>query len=111
MIKAIAIVFGGIVGLWSGYTVFYEGRLERPKYTVLQKDKEIELRSYESFRVAQTERGEGKEELSQGFRVVARYLFGGNSEQKSMSMTVPVIQENKPKGMQVAFVMSEKEKD
>lgn len=111
MIKVIVIALGGLVGLWSGYTVLYEGSLERPKYSVLQKEGPVEIRAYESFRVAQTTRGEGKEELSQGFRVVARYIFGGNEEQKSMSMTVPVIQENQSQGMQVAFVMSEKEKD
>ena len=111
MIKVIVIALGGLVGLWSGYTVLYEGSLERPKYSVLQKDGSVEIRAYESFRVAQTTRGEGKEELSQGFRVVARYIFGGNEEQKNMSMTVPVIQENQSQGMQVAFVMSEKEKD
>ena len=111
MIKVIVIALGGLVGLWSGYTVLYEGSLERPKYSVLQKEGAVEIRAYESFRVAQTTRGEGKEELSQGFRVVARYIFGGNEEQKSMSMTVPVIQENQSQGMQVAFVMSEKEKD
>ena len=111
MIKVIVIALGGLVGLWSGYTVLYEGSLERPKYSVLQKDGSVEIRAYESFRVAQTTRGEGKEELSQGFRVVARYIFGGNEEQKSMSMTVPVIQENQSQGMQVAFVMREKEKD
>ena len=111
MIKVIVIALGGLVGLWSGYTVLYEGSLERPKYSVLKKEGSVEIRAYESFRVAQTTRGEGKEELSQGFRVVARYIFGGNEEQKSMSMTVPVIQENQSQGMQVAFVMSEKEKD
>ena len=111
MVKIIVIALGGLVGLWSGYTVLYEGRLERPTYNVLQKDGKIEIRAYDSFRVAQTRRGEGREELSQGFRVVARYIFGGNEEQKSMSMTVPVIQENQSQGMQVAFVMSEKEKD
>ena len=111
MIKVIVIALGGLVGLWSGYTVLYEGRLERPAYDVLHKDGKVEIRVYKSFRVAQTKRGKGKEELSQGFRVVARYIFGGNEAQKSMSMTVPVIQENQSKGMQVAFVMSKKEKD
>ena len=111
MIKVIVIALGGLIGVWSGYTVLYEGRLEQPTYDVVQKDGKIEIRAYNSFRVAQTKRGNGKEELSQGFRVVARYIFGGNEEQKNMSMTVPVIQENQSQGMQVAFVMSEKEKN
>ena len=93
MIKVIVIALGGLVGLWSGYTVLYEGSLERPTYNVLHKEGSVEIRAYNSFRVAQTKRGEGKEELSQGFRVVARYIFGGNEEQKSMSMTVSVIQD------------------
>ena len=111
MIKVIVIALGGIVGLWSGYTVLYEGNLESPSYKVLSKAGSYEIRSYDSFRVAQTQRGEGREELSQGFRAVARYIFGGNDEQKSLSMTAPVLQENQSKGMQVSFVMSAKENE
>jgi DNA gyrase inhibitor GyrI len=66
---------------------------------------------YESFRVAQTEQKRGEENLRQGFRKVAGYLFGGNEEQRSMSMTAPVIQENHNEGIRVAFVMSTKEVD
>lgn len=109
MIKMIVIVVGGFVGLWSGYTVLYEGSLESPSYTVLEKNGAREIRMYEPFRVAQTLRGEGQEELSQGFRTVARYIFGGNEAQKKMSMTAPVIQQNQSKGVQVAFVMSAQE--
>ena len=111
MIKVIVIALGGLVGVWSGYTVLYEGKLEQPAYDVLQKDGKVEIRAYDSFRVAQTKRGKGREELSQGFRVVARYIFGGNDENKNMSMTVPVIQENQSHGMQVAFVMSKNEQN
>ena len=109
MIKIILLSVGGVLGLWSGYTVFYEGNLESPQYSVLEKEDGFELRSYESFRIAQTQRGSGEMELRQGFRTIARYIFGGNSENKSLSMTTPVIQENLQEGMNVSFVMSAKE--
>ena len=109
MLQIILLSVAGVLGLWSGYTVLYEGNLETPKYSVLEKDGRFELRAYSAFRIAQTQRGTGDAELRQGFRTVARYIFGGNADNKSLSMTAPVIQENRADGMNVSFVMSAKE--
>ena len=110
MINTVLVVFGVIIVGWSGYTVGFEGRLEKPEYTVLQTFQGIEIRSYPPFQVAQTQTEKGKEGLYRGFRLVAGYIFGGNQEERSMSMTAPVIQENTDSNMNVAFFMSKEEK-
>jgi len=111
MIKTALVVLGVIVIGWSGYTVGYEGRLETPQYTIVQKIDGVEIREYSPFRVAQTQVAQGKKGLYQGFRSVAGYIFGGNQEAKSMAMTAPVIQENTESKMNVAFFMSKAESD
>ena len=109
MIKTALVVLSVILIGWSGYTVGYEGRLETPQYTIVKKLDGIEIREYSPFRVAQTQTSQGQRGLSQGFRLVAGYIFGGNQEEKSMAMTAPVIQENTDTKMNVAFFMSKAE--
>ena len=111
MIKTALVIFGVIIVGWSGYTVGFEGRLEKPEYTVLQKFQGVEIREYPPFQVAQTQTEKGQEGLYRGFRMVAGYIFGGNQEERSMAMTAPVIQENGASNMNVAFFMSKEETD
>ena len=106
----------GALGLWVGYTALYEGRLDSPKYSVLSSEKNFEVRDYEPFTVASTalqEQGQGQ--LSNGFRILAGYIFGGNDKGESLAMTAPVLQQNgvntgllasaSEQGMTMAFVM------
>ena len=110
-------IVGGLMGVWAVYTVVFEGGLETPKYTVVQSDGRIDVREYERFRIASTSLPAGVE-AGQGFRVLARYIFGGNQASESMAMTAPVIQQYGPgqglptasaeteDGSRMAFVMS-----
>lgn len=85
-----------LVGVWGGYTKIAEGGLEEPAYTVIESLTEGEIRQYEPFIVAQTEpSAPGDPGLREGFRVLAGYIFGGNSPNESMPMTAPVLQQNK----------------
>jgi hypothetical protein len=64
---------------------------EGPQYKVLKKDGDYEIRKYESYIIAKTTvAGTYKEATSQGFRILANYIFGGNKSQKKISMTSPV---------------------
>ena len=65
--------------------------IEEPKYRVILSEGEIEVRDYEPFIVAET-RVDGPMDSAgnHAFRILANYIFGGNSEQKKISMTAPV---------------------
>jgi len=73
--------------------------IEEPKYTVLEKTPPFEVRSYAPMILAQTQvDGDLDEASSQGFRLIAAYIFGQNQVSEKIAMTAPVAiegQENK----------------
>ena len=80
-----------IVSLWSlcGY---FGSRVEQTDYTVLKKVSDYEVREYPSHIVAQTTvQGSYDASMSQGFTIVAGYIFGGNIKKESIAMTAPVM--------------------
>ncbi len=69
--------------------------LEEPKYTVLEQAELFELRQYEPYIVAETlVEGNFADVGNEGFRRLARYIFGNNRKQASIDMTAPVGQES-----------------
>lgn len=87
------IAFVVILVLWSIYGVF-GSRVEQTDYTVLQKKNGYEIREYPAHIVAQTTvQGPYRESMSTGFRIVAGYIFGGNTKKESIAMTAPVVSE------------------
>ena len=64
-----------------------------PKYRVVKKLGEVEIREYPSLILAQTslKKSDYDQEGSNGFRTVAGYIFGGNQSQQKIAMTAPVI--------------------
>jgi len=66
---------------------------EEPPYTATLKEGEFELREYPSLIAAEvTVSGERSEAISAGFRLLAGYIFGGNTKKQSIAMTAPVTQ-------------------
>lgn len=64
---------------------------ETPKYAVLEKDGNIEIRQYESFVEAFIELNSDYDSaLGQGFNALAGYIFGGNQRREHFAMTAPV---------------------
>lgn len=71
--------------------------LEEPPYTVVESCDLYEIRDYAGYSVASTAVSTSSDSGSmegvangQAFNLLAAYLFGGNDEQKQMSMTTPV---------------------
>jgi hypothetical protein len=66
---------------------------EEPRYTVLQAQGPLEIRQYGARLAAETD-VTGSEEFSrnEGFRRLARYIFGANSSKGGIAMTAPVAQ-------------------
>ena len=80
-----------IIGLWSVWG-FFGSRVEQADYTVVKKMKGYEIREYPAHIVAQTTvQGSYGESMGNGFRIVAGYIFGGNTKKESIAMTAPVV--------------------
>lgn len=70
------------------------GQYNEPAYTVTLTSSAVELRQYAPMIVAEvTVSGERKEAISQGFRLIADYIFGNNTAQQNVAMTTPVMQQ------------------
>jgi len=98
--------------------------LETPKYKVLRTwpagsgalDGVVELRSYEPFTVARKSMDgsagfNSVEGGGAGFNSLASYLFGGNAQEESMAMTMPVEIEKSAEGggaSSMSFVLPSK---
>jgi hypothetical protein len=88
----IGIGAAALTGLWAGYTSFYEGNLDGPRYQTQRVDGAFELRQYQPFVIAQTAMTSAKRKgMSGGFRVLAGYIFGGNQPAERLPMTAPVV--------------------
>ncbi len=116
-------------GAWYGVTEMTQGNLEEPKFRQIQSEGDFELRQYESIVLASTPmKTDERSGMNGGFRVLARYIFGGNKPAESLPMTAPVLTQkgeslpmtvpvlsgpsmeapsvvNSPGGMTMAFVM------
>lgn len=83
---------------------FFGIRLEeQPKYEVIEAlDEDVEIREYQPALLARlTVEGEFDQAVDQAFDRLARYIFGENSRNLRMSMTVPV--EQHPEGQRMAM--------
>jgi hypothetical protein len=68
-------------------------RVETPAYEVIESEGRFELRVYEPMIIAQVEVvGERRNAINEGFRMLADYIFGNNSQQSEIAMTAPVQQ-------------------
>lgn len=66
---------------------------EEPPFTVKSAHGEFEIRDYPALVAAEvTVTGDRKEASSKGFRLLAGYIFGGNTRKQSIAMTAPVTQ-------------------
>ena len=65
---------------------------ETPKYSVIKKQKEIELRQYAGYIQAEVSIVEKnyKAAIEKGFGVLAGYIFGNNISRQKIEMTTPV---------------------
>lgn len=118
MIVVISFIFLVVAGLLVG---LFMSNVETPKYHVLKKDKNIEIREYPSLLVAQTLKpGERESAINEGFRTLADYIFGNNqvnskitlpeqsAQHEKIAMTAPVIQNKIDSEWKILFFMPSK---
>jgi hypothetical protein len=86
----------GLVGLLCALFLFGGVAMatEEPAFTVASHEGEFEVRAYPALVVAQVSVSGTRDEASNaGFRLLAAYIFGGNTRRQSIAMTAPVVQE------------------
>ena len=77
--------------------------IEEPKFSILEKSPPFEVRSYAPMILAEAQtEGDLDEASSQGFRLIAGYIFGQNQLSEKIAMTVPVaVEEQVPKSARI----------
>ena len=84
-----------IVGVLAGPVM---SNVEKPDYKVVQSEQNIEIRQYKPMIIAEVEvDGKREDAIRDGFRLLADYIFGNNTVEKSISMTTPVQQKENQK--------------
>ena len=79
-----------------------------PDYQVISSEKEIEIRSYQPMIIAEVKvKGERREAIRAGFRILADFIFGNNTVQEKIAMTAPVQQKLNEKIAMTAPVQQE----
>lgn len=72
--------------------------VEQPDYKITMTDGALEIRAYGPMIAAEAEvKGERKAAISEGFRLIAAYIFGANTPNAKIAMTAPVQQQSTQK--------------
>jgi len=110
LIILLAIILG-FVAIWSGVTLYFQHAIDQPQYTVIKQNKKYEIRQYDPYIIAQTQvQGDYRQAASQGFRILADYIFGNNTKQSAVPMKAPVgIKESQKVDMTAPVTISESE--
>ncbi|HNT86334.1 MAG TPA: heme-binding protein [Candidatus Hydrogenedentes bacterium] len=107
-----AIVAGVVVvllGAWTAVGYTSAKGIETPQYTVVREADGYAIREYAGYiRAEVTLTGKYRETLYGGFREVADYIFGNNSQRADIAMTAPVMSEKSGKIAMTAPVLHEK---
>ena len=70
--------------------------VEEPEWTLVHREGAFEVRDYASVVLAETQvTGDRGSAVNEGFRRLARYIFGGNTPHQDIAMTAPVMQQER----------------
>ena len=94
--KTILIVLGVILVIFLTAQIIYYFKVQRGiesyPYSIVKRYDTFEIRSYEArlFTAVQLSTSDYKKASSEGFSVLAGYIFGGNEKNEKIAMTSPV---------------------
>jgi len=84
-------------------------KYETPEYTVIKSYKNIEIRDYPSYIVAEVcNSGERDKAANESFMILFDYISGKNIPNEKISMTVPVEQIKENNNWKMSFVLPSK---
>ena len=106
----IPIILIGIYIVFQSFMSVYSTKTEKQPYRVVLKDADLEIRFYPAATMATiySKATSYKTLSSNGFNKLAKFIFGGNEQKESISMTAPVRMSLSEKGSSMSFVMPEK---
>lgn len=109
-VVTIGIVVIALFLVFQSFISVYAVKTEKQKYRLVLKQDQFEIRYYPSATMATifSNATDYKGLANNGFRKLARYIFGGNEQKQSISMTAPVRMNMSEKGSSMSFVMPEK---
>ncbi len=83
--------------------------VEVPAYKILKKEQNIEIRQYPPLIIAEVKTaGSRQASISDGFRILADFIFGNNEGEKRLSINGPITQQEGIKIAMTAPVQQEK---
>ena len=106
----ISVLLIGIYFIFQSFKIIDVFKTEKQAYRVIKKEAGFEIRFYPAATMA-TVYSKGvnyKSVASSGFNKQAKFIFGGNQQKESISMTAPVIMRITDKGSSMSFVMPQK---
>lgn len=106
----ISLLLIGIYLIFQSFKLMSVVKTEKQPYRVVKKEAGFEIRFYPAVTMA-TVYSKGtnyKSVASSGFSKLAKFIFGGNQQKESISMTAPVIMRITDKGSSMSFVMPQK---
>lgn len=87
-------VVAGAALIGGALYVLQERQTEEPDFRALKTDGDFQIRDYGAMTVAETVvQGPRKQALSDGFGIIADYIFAKSREGEKIAMTVPVTQD------------------
>lgn len=97
-------IVGALFAVWSFSSWYVVKDIEEPAYQVVSETSHYEIRLYEPYIIAQTMvSGDYDDAMSDGFREIAGYIFGGNSANNKISMTAPVLENEQESSQEIAM--------
>ena len=88
------------------FAMALDSKIKEPDYTILQKEKNIEIREYSEYVIARTSVIKDENRSDNGmFMILANYIFGGNKKKESIAMTAPVITKENDESYDMVFFM------
>lgn len=113
--KILLIILGVILALFIAFQIYVSMSIfktETQAYEVIREENNFEIRYYPAATMAMiTSNLKSYQDLgSSGFGKLAKYIFGGNSENKQIAMTAPVHMEVGDTVSTMSFVMPAKYK-
>lgn len=91
--KTLFVTIAILVFVWVAYG-YFSSRVKEPTFAVFEKKHGYEIREYAPYIEARVQAtGEYREAMSSGFRLLAGYIFGGNTSKRSIAMTAPVTEQ------------------
>lgn len=101
-VLALLVVLIGLVLFWYVQT----RNVEVARYTVIERDGDIELRAYPAQVVAEVTRSGNRDQaVRAGFGPLARYIFASDRGGEKIAMTAPVTQQAQGTSWTVQFIM------